>query len=209
MSETHSYPLKLQLRHYLIDLKRRMEADQPVVVGWRNFSNKPEKTEFYIKNMVDLIDRQSDQCHSRFDLVFECNSKTKRIHVVIFLDDRFRWVSVIMDPQFVYEHYDDQLKVPLVVGYSDTNGGKFIRLQPTEGKPEIHPEVVSLAEVLLNEVTVGLSMVPDAPFDFESVRKYIIRQWSVYFDSGICRDFSWYRKKINEAWDDSLDDVVW
>jgi hypothetical protein len=158
--------------------------------------------------VIDFIDRESDQSHSRFDLVFEYGFRPKRIHVAVFLDDCFRWISVMMDPQFVFRQYDDQFKVPLVVAYSDTNGDKLIRLQPVEGKPEIHAGVVSLAEVLLNEVTAGLSMVPDMPFDFKPVREYINRQWSIYLDNGICCDLSWYRKRINEAWDDSLDDVT-
>jgi len=209
MSQASSQQLVERMKFYWADLKCRKEDGQPITV---DLGPQDGIVEFRFNEAIDFSDFGDDGRYYRFDLFFKYKSvaygDNTSTNVSISLDAEARRVELVVDPHLDYGGEEVIDKVPLVASYSDKNEGKKIILRPREfDDPKISEEEVLLAEVLFNEVTAKLGLIPETPFDFAPVRMYIRKQKETHdkvLELWGELSANWY--KIEKAWDNHLSD---
>jgi len=196
-------------------------STQPLVEKWSEYEDKwlnRQALGCNISATLSLFDVNESDTEFRLDaahvrrqnggyadvaLVFNygCHSKAKFL-VDIKLDFDQRNVKVIAYPDMFTWGED---KAPLVVSYSDLSG-RSITLRPREfDQSWVTDTDVSFVELLFNEATISLGLVPEVPFDFDPVRRYVAKQDEIFQQTQeLWQELSdhWYR--IAEVWDNQL-----
>jgi len=96
-------------------------------------------------------------------------------------------------------------KAPLVLSYSEIHH-KSIQLRPREfTEPIVTDKDLDFAEWLFDEFTTDVGLIPETPFDFAPIRKYIKKQHETFEKTlELWGDMYPYWKAIAEAWDNHL-----
>jgi len=201
MQKISTQQLVERMQSYREDMKRRMEAKQPITV---DLGSEDGTVEFHIDNVIDFGEFKCDECYHRFDLMFSCKSV-----VSISLNTQYRRIELVVNTHLVYGSKKGGVQIPLIVSYSDQQEGKRITLRPREfDDPKMSEADVLLAETLFNEVTTKLGLIPETPFDFTAIRTYVRKYEETHsLVMSIWGDLALEWNGVSKAWDNNLSEL--
>jgi len=210
MQKLSTQQLVEKFKIYWIDLKTRMENEKPITVDLGFGNGIDGAVEFDIDEVIDYGDFDDDKRCYRFEVRFNFTSMQD--------DDATNMVSLTLD---AHEHrlelaldgylnggdMDHMDNVPLIVSYSEQDGKQIIFRPGKSDAPKMYEEEILLAESLFNAVTTQLGLIPETPFDFTPIRRYVRRHEEIHHQIASLREELTYAcDEINAAWDFNLSD---
>jgi len=210
MQKLSTQQLVERFKIYWIGLKNRMENEEPITVDL-GFGNGIDGTvKFDIDEVIDYGDFDDEKRCYRFEVGFNFTSMQDYDAMNMFsmtLDAHERRIELALDGYLNGGDMDNMDNVPLIVSYSEQDGKQIIFRPGKSDAPKMYEEEILLAESLFNAVTTHLGLIPETPFDFTPIRRYVRRHEEIHHQIASLREeLTYARDEISATWDHHLSD---